>query len=91
MTRAIEPTKGRILVKLEASKYGAVPVPEKTYDTVNSGEVVKVHPYDNCKEWVGKTVFFHDYMDALRIAVLPTGEKLALIKIENIEGTAHEE
>ncbi len=91
MTRVIEPTKGRILVKLDASKYGNVPVPEKTYDTVNSGEVVKIHPDDlkEYQDWIGKAVFFRDYMDDLRVAVLADGEKLALIKIDNVEGTSY--
>jgi hypothetical protein len=93
MTRVIEPEKGRVLVKLGVSKYGNVPVPEKTYDTVNEGEIIAVNEIDR-ESWgylVGRTGHFKDYMDDLRVATLPTGKKLALIRIDNIEGTSYDD
>jgi len=93
MQRIIEPEKGRVLVKLGVSKYGAVPVPEKTYDTVNEGEIIEVNPIDR-KEWgylVGRIGYFKDYKDELRVVTLPTGEKLALIPINDIDGTSYDD
>ena len=92
MQRVIEPEQGRVLVKLGTSKYGDVPVPEKSYDTVNEGEIVAVNPDDEelYSRLVGRTAFFRDYKDELRVGELPTGEKLALILINDIEGTSPE-
>ena len=93
MTRVIEPTEGRILVQLNASKYGDVPVPEKTYDTVNEGVVIAINPND--KEWyswmVGRTAHFRDYKDELRVATTADGKKLAIILISDVDGTSYEE
>lgn len=97
MQRVIEPEKGRVLVKLDTSEYGDVPVPEKTYDSVVSGEIIKTSKYD--KTWYGKRKYKHLigrkgywrlYKDDLRVARLPSGEKLALILIKDIDGTSEE-
>lgn len=93
MQRVIEPVKGRILVKLGASEYGNIPVPEKTYDSVTSGEIIKINPEDehDYGNWVGRTGHWKQFKDDLRVATLPTGEKLAIILISDVDGTSHEE
>lgn len=91
MQRVIEPEEGRVLVRLETSEYGAIPVPEKTYDSVTSGTILSINPKDKDKEYlVGRKGYWKLYMDDLRVGTLPTGEKLALILISNIEGTSRE-
>lgn len=91
MTRVIEPVSGRILVKLGVSEYGDIPVPEKTYDSITYGEILKVHPDDNIDSWVGMTGHWRLYMDDLRVATLPTGEKLALILLDKVDGISHDD
>lgn len=92
MQRVIEPEEGRVLVRLDTSEYGAIPVPEKTYDSVTSGVILSVNEKDKEKYdyLVGRKGYWKLYRDDLRVAVLPTGEKLALILINDIDGTSKE-
>jgi len=92
MQRVIEPQEGRVLVRLETSEYGAIPVPEKTYDSVTSGTILSVNEKDKDSYGylVGKIGYWKLYKDDLRVGVLPTGEKLALILINDIDGTSEE-
>lgn len=93
MTRVIEPTQGRVLVKLGVSEYGNVPVPPKDYDSITYGVILKVHPNDE-KEYgflIGRTGHWKKFMDDLRIEGLVGEEKLALIPIDKIDGTSYDE
>jgi hypothetical protein len=92
MTRVIVPVKGRILVQLGASEWGDIPVPEKTFDSVTNGVVIKVHPDDEKEygDWVGEQAYWKLYKDDLRVATLPDGGKLAIILISDIDGTSYE-
>lgn len=92
MQRVIQPQEGRVLVRLDTSEFGAIPVPEKTYDSVTSGAILSVNSKDEDKYGylVGKRGYWRLYKDELRVGVLPTGEKLALILINDIEGTSEE-
>lgn len=91
MTRVIEPEQGRVLVKLAVSEYGAIPVPEKTYDSVTSGLIISINPKDSDYSYLlGRKGYWRLYKDELRVGTLPTGEKLALILISDIDGTSQE-
>jgi len=91
MQRVITPEQGRVLVKLDTSEYGEVPVPEKTYDSVTSGTILAINESDTDHQYlVGRRGYWRLYKDELRVAKLDTGEKLALILINDIEGTSEE-
>lgn len=91
MQRVITPEQGRVLVKLDTSEYGEVPVPEKTYDSVTSGTILAINENDVDYQYlVGRKGYWRLYKDDLRVAKLPTGEKLALILIKDIDGTSEE-
>lgn len=93
MTRVVEPTKGRILVKLGVSEYGDIPVPPKDYDSITWGLIVKVHPDDEKEygKWVGKFGHWKKFMDDLRIDSVVGNETLALIPIDKVDGLSYEE
>lgn len=81
-----------MLVRLDTSEFGAIPVPEKTYDSVTKGIILSVNSKDENEYGylVGKRGYWRLYKDELRVGELPTGEKLALILINDIEGTSEE-
>lgn len=81
-----------MLVRLETSEYGAIPVPEKTYDSVTSGIILSVNSNEESEYGylIGRKGYWKLYKDDLRVGTLPSGEKLALIQINDIEGTSEE-
>lgn len=93
MTRVIEPTKGRVLVKLGASNYGDIPVPPKDYDSITYGLIIKVNELDKeqCGEWLNKIGYWRQYKDDMKVEVTEGGESLALIDINDVMGISHEE
>ena len=93
MTRVIEPTKGRVLVKLGVSEYGDIPVPPKDYDSITWGLIIKLNSEDEKQysSWVGKYGHWKKYMDDLRIGEMAGKETLALIEISKIDGISWEE
>ena len=93
MTRVIEPTKGRVLVKLGVSEYGDIPVPPKDYDSITWGLIVKLHP-DDVKEyghWVNKFGHWRKFMDDMRVDFSSGSENFALVDIDKIMGISYEE
>lgn len=93
MTRVIEPTRGRILVKLGVSNFGDIPVPPKDYDSIIEGVILKVNPEDEKKygHWVNQVGYWRKFMDDMRVATLSDGSQLAIVDIDKVMGIAHEE
>lgn len=84
----IEPRTGAVLVELAASNYGAIPLPEKSYDSITSGKIIAVSDEVSIpplKEMIGKTGYWRLYKDDCRVEG-PNGEKQALIEIKDILG-----
>lgn len=93
MTRVIEPLPGRVLVKLGVSAYGDIPVPPKDYDSLMEGIIIKVsRPDEEIYGYlVGRIGHFKKYKDDLVVGTTAEGGKLALIPIQDIDGTSYEE
>jgi len=92
MTRVIEPTQGRVLVKLGVSEYGNIPVPPKDYDSITWGLIVKVNPADKeYSGWVGKFGHWRRFKDDMRVDFSSGNENFALVDIIDIMGISYEE
>lgn len=84
----IRPREGVVLVKLAASNYGDIPMPEKSYDSITNGVIVATNPKDTESDFqVGDSGFWRLYKDDCRVTG-DNDEKLALINITDILGTA---
>lgn len=80
----IEPNQGVLLVKLPASEFGNIPVPDKAYASTTYGEVLYVHHTDKTKHGylVGRTAYWDKFKDIK----IPTTDNLAFVKVEDVMG-----
>lgn len=72
------PEPGIALVKL-IPRYGGIKAPEKSYDSLQSGTIISVHPDDSKNYLVGTIGHWRQFKDDLR---LPDGH--ALIELKDI-------
>lgn len=84
----LEPEPGVVLVKLNTSEYGAIPIPDRPHDTQTNGVVNKLNKLDAHKNYlIGRTVYFQKYQDDARVF---GGDKFAFIKITDLLGSSYD-
>ena len=88
----IKPFPGVVLVELDASNYGNIPMPEKSYDSITEGTVIAVAEKDE-EEWgylVGHKVHYPKFKDDCPVKN-PENRKLNLIPLKDIYGSSYTE
>jgi hypothetical protein len=85
----VVPQPGVALVKLPVSDYGAIPVPERSHDSLTWGTVISLHEDDKKYEYlIGRTAYWRKYKDDARVK---GDDKLVFIEINDILGSSYDD
>jgi hypothetical protein len=80
-----KPQPGWALVSIAASEWGDIPTPQKTYDSVTSGEILEIHPSDQPEygDLVGHVGHWAKFKDDIRFGTF------SFVKLSDIAGISY--